>query len=99
MLVTPIDTHQVLDPTSSHSYQCKKGIPYSQALMLNRICSDKANFDKRCNDLKKWLIRRGHNEKMIRMQILRACEYSRNDLLEREKPQMSEQKWKNYIYC
>ena len=35
---------------------------------------------------------RGYNEKMIRKQILRAREHSRNDLLEREKPQMPEQK-------
>ena len=35
---------------------------------------------------------RGYNEKMIRKQILRAREPLRNDLLEREKPQMSEQK-------
>ena len=35
---------------------------------------------------------RAYNEKMIRKQILKAREYSRNDLLEREKPQMSEQK-------
>ena len=35
---------------------------------------------------------RGYNEKIIRQQILRAHEHSRNDLLEREKPQISEQK-------
>ena len=35
---------------------------------------------------------RGFNEKMIRKQILRAREHSRNDLLEREKPQMPENK-------
>ena len=35
---------------------------------------------------------RGYNEKMVRNQILRAREHSRNDLLEREKQQMSEQK-------
>ena len=35
---------------------------------------------------------RAYNEKMIRKQILRGREHSRNDLLEREKPQMSEQK-------
>ena len=37
-LVKPTDTHQFLDPTSSHRYHCKKGIPYSQALRLNGIC-------------------------------------------------------------
>ena len=35
---------------------------------------------------------RGYNEKMILKQILRAQEYSRNNLLKREKPQMPEQK-------
>ena len=34
----------------------------------------------------------GYNEKMIRKQLLRAWEHSGNDLLEREKPQMPEQK-------
>ena len=53
LFVKPTDTHQFLDPTSSHPYHCKKGIPYSQALRLNRICSDNENFDKRCNDLEK----------------------------------------------
>ena len=35
---------------------------------------------------------RGYNEKMIRQQILRAREHSRNDLHQREKQQISEQK-------
>ena len=56
------------------------------------ICSYNENFDKCCNDLENWLMERGYNEKMIRKQILRAREHSRNDLFEREKPQMSEQK-------
>ena len=35
---------------------------------------------------------RGYNEKMIRKQILSAREHSRNDLLEKEKHQMSKRK-------
>ena len=53
LLFKPADTHQFLDPTSSHPYHCKKGIPYSQALRLNGISSDNTNFDERCNDLEK----------------------------------------------
>ena len=49
--VKPTDTHQFSDPSSSHPYHCKKGIPYCQDLRLNRICSDNDSFDKRCNDL------------------------------------------------
>ena len=84
--------HQFLDPTSCHPYHCKKGIPYSQALRLNRICSDNKTVDRRCNDLEKWLMERGYNEKMIRKQILSGQEYSTNDLLEKEKQQMPEKK-------
>ena len=83
-LVKSTDPHQFLDSTSFHSYHCKKGIPYSQALRLNRICSDDENFDRCCNDLERWLMERGYNEKMIRKQILRAQEHSRIDLLERK---------------
>ena len=81
LFVKPTDTHQFLDPSSSHPYHCKKGIPYSQALRLNRICSDNESFDKRCSDLEGWFMERGYNGKMIKKQILRAREHSRKDLL------------------
>ena len=48
------DSHQYLHSCSCHPYHCKKGIPYSQALRLKRICSDPSSFDTRCNDLEKW---------------------------------------------
>ena len=58
------------------------------------ICLDNTNFDKRCNELEKWLMERGYNEKMIRKQIFKTREHSRNDLHERKKPQLSQQKLK-----
>ena len=72
LFVKPTDTHHFLDPRYSHPYQCKKGIPYSQALRLNRICSDNESFDKHCSDLEGWFKERGYNGKMIRKQISRA---------------------------
>ena len=81
LFVKPTDTHQFLDPSSSRPYHSKKGIPYSQALRLNRICFDNKFLDKHWNDLEGWLIERAYNRKMIRKQILRAREYSRKDLL------------------
>ena len=92
LFVKPTDTHQFLDPSSFHPHNCKKGIPYTQALRLNRICSHNESFDKRCNHLEWWLMERGYNWKIIRKQILRAREYSRKDLLEREKAETSEPK-------
>ena len=78
LFVKPTDMHQFLDPSSSHPYHCRKGIPCSQALRLNRICPDNKSFDKRCNDLQRLLMERG------------AQEHSRKDLLEREKAETSE---------
>ena len=66
LFVKPTDTHQFLDPTSCHPYQCQKGIPYGQAFRINWICSDHETFDRSCNELEKWLMERGYNEKMIR---------------------------------
>ena len=90
LFVKPTDKHQFLDLSSSHPYHCKERIPYSQALRLNRICSDNERFDKRCNDLEGWLMEKGYNRKMIKKQILRSREHSRKDLLERGKTKISE---------
>ena len=38
LFVKPTDSHQYLQSSSCHPFDCKKGIPYSQALRLNRIC-------------------------------------------------------------
>ena len=92
LFVKPADTHLILDPSSSHPYHCKKGVPYSQALRLNRICSDDKSLDKCCNNLEGWLMERGYNGKIIRKQILKAREHSRKDLLERGKIETSEPK-------
>ena len=56
LYLKPTDNHQYLHSSLYHPYHCKKGIPYSQALRLNRICSNPNSFDRRCNDLIKWLI-------------------------------------------
>ena len=85
-------THQFLDPTSCHPYHCKKGIPYSQTLRLNRICSDNNNFDKRCKELESWLLEKGYSAKMVRKQVLRAREPSRESLLEKVKSESNQDK-------
>ena len=45
LFVKPMDAHQFLDLTSCHPYHCKKEIPYSQALRLNKICSGRPLID------------------------------------------------------
>ena len=39
--VNPADTQKYLHSFSYHRYHCKKGVPYSQTLRLNRIYSDR----------------------------------------------------------
>ena len=85
LYVKPTDTHQYLHATSCHVYHIKKSIPYSQTLRLNRICSEQSFFDKRCNELEKWLMARGYSAKLVREQVLKGRKFSRNELLDREK--------------
>ena len=87
LFVKPTDSHQYLQSSSCHPFHCKKGIPYSQALRLNRICSETSSFDKRCNDLERFLLERGYSSKLVRKEILRARKISRNELLDKEKSQ------------
>jgi len=81
LFVKPTDTHQYLHASSCHVFHSKKAIPYSQALRLNRICSDNSLFDKRCNELESCLLQRGYNDKLVRNQILRARKFKRDVLL------------------
>ena len=60
----------MVSSSSSHPYYYKKGIRYSQALRLERICSDYGTFGKRNNDLEQWLLERGYNEKFLRPDIV-----------------------------
>ena len=85
LYVKPPYICQYLQSSSCNPYHCKKGIPYSQTLRLNRIYSDPNSFDKRCNDLEKWLIESGYSERVVRKQILGARGFSRDSLLDKTK--------------
>ena len=70
--VKPTDSHQYLQSSSCQPFHGKKSIPYSLALRLNHICSETNSFDKRCNDLERFLLERGYSCKLVRKEILRA---------------------------
>ena len=86
LYVKPTDSHQYLW-SPCHPFYGKNGIPYSQALRLNRICSNNELFDKRCNDLEKYLLERGYSEKMVCKEILQARAIPRDAFLEKVKNQ------------
>ena len=83
LYVKSTDSHQYLHASSCHVFHSKKSIPYSQALRLNRICSEGRYFDNRCNELESWLLKRGYSAKLVRNQILRARKFKRDELLDR----------------
>ena len=86
------DTHQYLHASYCHVFHSKKSIPYSQALRLNRICSENSLFDKRCNDLEIWLKGRGYSDKLVRKQILKPRKFSRAKLLNSHRKKENEDK-------
>ena len=98
LFVKPTDTHQYLHASSCHVFHSKKAIPYSQALRLNRICSDNETFDKRCNQLEEWLLDRGYSSKLVRNQVLKARKFSREDLLNSTKTPQSRKLTINITY-
>ena len=76
---------------SCHPNHTKKGIPYSQALRIRRICSEEQFFVNRVADLKTWLLARGYGENEVDSQIDRVRDKDRAPLLDtrpREKDDM-----------
>ena len=85
LYIKPTDTHQYLHASSCHVSHCKKSIPFSQTLRLNRICSENTFFDKRCNELEIWLKERGYSDKLVRKQILNERKFLRSEVLNKQK--------------
>ena len=85
-------THQYIHANSCHVFYYKKSVPYSQALRLNRICSENSFFDQRCNELEIWYEGRGYTDKLVRKQILKARQFSRAELLNNQRKKENEDK-------
>ena len=65
LYIKPTDMHQYLHASLFHIYHSKKFITYSQALRLNRICSENLSYNKCCNELEVWLRERGYSDKLV----------------------------------
>ena len=82
MYTKPTDQQSYLYCTSAHPEHLKKGIPYGQALRLEKICSQEDEFNNACKQLTEKMKIRGYKEKEIQQQILRASHQNRNALLQ-----------------
>ena len=79
------ETHQYLHASLCYISHCKKSLPFSQALCLNKICSENAFFDKRCNALEAWLKEQGYSGKLLKGQILKFRKCSTSEVLSERK--------------
>lgn len=76
------DKHQFLSPRSCHPKHCSRGIPFSQALQIKRICSTENTKNARLGQLRKHLVVRGYNNNTIDSAFERANRTSQQELLE-----------------
>ena len=77
------DRVQYLLPSSCHPSHVFNNIPYSLALRLVRICSNKDTLLTRMDELKDMLLSRSYNKNVIASAIKRALEVKREDALKR----------------
>jgi hypothetical protein len=77
----PTDEPQYLSPQSCHPKHCTKGIPYSQALRIKRICSIEQTTKKRLGDQKCHRKKRGYNNASINNCFSKASGIDRKDLI------------------
>ena len=77
----PTDTHQYLYQRSCHPSHCKSSIAYSQALQIRRICSRPTDYQQHVAELKKYLMKRGHDGERVQQGIDKATRIPREELL------------------
>ena len=74
---------QYLLPTSCHPAHTFKNIPFSLALRLVRICSEKSDLKNRFKELKEMLLSRGYNTNIVNAAIKKASTIERKEALKR----------------
>ena len=77
------DKIQYLLPSSCHPSHIFKNVPYSLALRLVRICSDKSDLEKRLEELKNMLKSRNFNTNIINAAITKAKNLERKEVLKK----------------
>ena len=80
----PTDAHQYLHWSSCHPIHTRKGLVYSLAYRLRRICSTPEFLKNRLSELKQFLLARGYKSKVIDPAIERASSKQRCDAMARK---------------
>ena len=75
------DSHSYLNFKSSHPFNCKSAIPYSQLLRLRKICSEDDDFEESANTMETFFEARGYPIHLVRDGRQRATSTPRAALL------------------
>ena len=78
------DRNQYLLPTSCHSKQTTRNLPFSLSMRIVRICSERHNRNKRLDEMKQHLLKRKYDPKMIDKAIEKAKSLNREKILKRK---------------
>ena len=97
----PTDSHEYLNPLSSHPPQVAKNNPYSVALRVRRNCSDRIEQDQFFVDnlikYKAYLLHSGYDSEMVDKQFVKVAKMKRKETLKtRTKPKLNRRKY-NFV--
>ena len=79
----PTDRIQYLLPSSNHPNHIFKNVPYSLALRLIRICSNKETLGRRLSELREILLTRNYNKNVVNAAIEKASKLNRTEVLKK----------------
>jgi len=85
----PTDRQSYLNNKSYHPNSTKRGIPYSQALRMKRICSEQDELKKNLDHLKLTLLSRGYAKDHIHTQFQKVMSTKREDTLKYKSKEQS----------
>jgi len=85
----PTDRQSYLNNKSYHPNSTKRGIPYSQALRMKRICSEQDELKKNLDHLKLTLLSRGYAKDHIDTQFQKVMSTKREDTLKYKSKEQS----------
>ena len=94
----PTDSHEYLNPLSSHPPQVAKNNPCSVALRIRRNCSDRMEQDQFFVDIlikyKAYLLHSGYNSEMVDKQFVKVAKMKRKEKIKtRTKPKLKGRKY------
>ena len=86
------DRQIFLNINSEHPKSLKNSIPYSQALRIKRICSNKKDFDHHLRELRERFLKQGYDQELVDEQLEKVDKLVRDDPLQEKDQEQQDPK-------